>query len=99
MAAKAVMLRRVDPAVILAKVQRGWGFPITAAPAGKGGKSGGDGGLGEHSFAVAYAGKPVTKMGKTTLKPGAKGAGGMSGSNTMTNAGGDGVAIAEQVFP
>lgn len=67
MAAKAVMLRRVDPAVVLAKVRRGWGFPATVAPAGKGGKSGGDGGLGRHSFAVAYAGTPLSRMGKATL--------------------------------
>ena len=70
---------------------------------GKGGKGGnggsGGGGLGGHSLAVAFSGTPVTKLGETILMPGMKGAGGMGGSNTMTNAGADGVSAAEQKFP
>jgi hypothetical protein len=74
-----------------------------ACDGGKGGAGGdggpGGGGLGGHSLAIAYAGKPVARMGKTMLTPGTKGTGGMGGSNNATNAGADGVAVAEQVFP
>jgi hypothetical protein len=39
------------------------------------------------------------EKGKAAFNPGAKGAGGMGRSNTMTNAGADGVSVAEQKFP
>jgi hypothetical protein len=81
----------------------GKGLSNDSCDGGKGGKGGnggpGGGGLGGHSLTVAYTGTPVAKMGKTMLTPGIKGLGGVGGSNGMTNAGADGVAATEQVFP
>ncbi|XXX77796.1 PGRS family protein [Sorangium sp. So ce134] len=82
----------------------GFGGSSDGCAGGQGGKGGnggpGGGGLGGPSLAIAFRGEPVKQEGKTTLMPGASGAGGLGGSNNVaSNAGADGVTAAEQELP
>ena len=82
----------------------GVGGSKAACDGGKGGQGAnggtGGGGQGGHSLTIAYLGTPVSKVGKMDMAPGTFGVGGPGGNSSKEgNAGDDGKAMPELIFP